>query len=206
MNARTLTPTAAALGNLEEAFARGNPLRFEDALERLGRNEASGHLIVDDDCELGFENVTAAGGAALRLESPHVASLKRWIGVLDEELDRGIFAAATARPALSPEALERALETDAAGATAQLLAASEAYLFGYAREHAAYAPLLERHFAPYVAGAFVLDRLTIAAGGRLTIGTLPTLLLVRTLVLHDGGSIHASVVLRADVGTFEKRS
>ncbi|HEV8020559.1 MAG TPA: hypothetical protein VGP41_04805 [Candidatus Lustribacter sp.] len=174
---------------------------MRDALQRLGfgSDQLRGRLVVDSPIVLAPHVVLDAGGAYRLAYSRRVDDFKRWIGVADAEIDAGLITPQSIRPALSPDEIQRLWSRDQRSAFAETDAAAHWYLFGRARDAAAYQRLLERLRGPFHAALFVLDELHVTSRGALTIEGLPTALAVRNVHIEPGGTVSSYTVLRADV-------
>jgi hypothetical protein len=158
-------------------------------------------VIAAHDTNDGFQNVVS-----IRLESVRAADLKRWIGTQDAEIDRGVFNGSTKYAPPDETTLAELATRDLPRAIPHLVTAMCKYLYGRARDAQSYEATIERYLGPFIADAYVLDRLTVRPSGKLVLGGRASLLQVRYLEIQDGGTIDLRGTARVDVGTFEKRA
>jgi hypothetical protein len=63
---------------------------------------------------------------------------------------------------------------------------------------------INKEASPFSAMVYVVDKLTIEAGAKLIVMGQPAILLVRHLVIEDGGQLHFSTLCNATIGCLEK--
>lgn len=191
------------LSTIIAASPAGLVHRFQDyagALAQYGLEPRQGRsepLVIGDGVELVISGSTPCELLCCRLKTDDVDEFKSWIGLADDLIRSGV----SMPPAQFPQGpysdrLAGPLEglTDAEWKDVQL--ATNYYLFGQSSLVAAYKPAIVRHYAPFEAALYAAERIEIMAGGALTITGYPAILIVKDLIIHEGGKIQAYAATR----------
>ena len=198
----------AARGELL-AWRDVNPLDFEadfDAALAL-YGTAAEHVCARLECtaETLLDGTADSPLPCVRLATHDLDRFKYWIGLPDDYVVSGKALAERTRPAAPCSARhEHPRARLTASERHDLDLAAGCYLFGDSVAVRDYKRAIELRLAPFDLMLYAVDTLVLHPGGRLLVDGPPSVLLARTIELHEGATLDLRTVTRVVTDTFRK--